>query len=99
MPMRPPVHRNRSPDKASEHRAHNAPRAFYHSGWWRALSDAVLERDGHRCQLRLLGCVGVATIADHVQPRPRGEASITSADCAENLRAVCRQCHNRILHR
>ena len=56
---------------------------------WRRVRDAVLERDGHRCQLRLPGyCLGVATTADHIMTVHQG-----GTDDPTNLRASCAPCN------
>jgi 5-methylcytosine-specific restriction endonuclease McrA len=68
------------------------------SGWrggsttaWRRLRALVLDRDEHTCQVRLPGCTGVATHADHITPKSRG-----GTDHPGNLRGSCRSCN---LHR
>lgn len=48
---------------------------------------AVLERDGHRCQLRLDGCTVIATTVDHIRDRRIG------GDGPDNLRAACAWCN------
>jgi 5-methylcytosine-specific restriction endonuclease McrA len=55
---------------------------------WPAIVRAVIERDGGACQLRLAGCTGVATTADHVVPRAAGGISELW-----NLRASCLHCN------
>lgn len=52
---------------------------------WPHLRLAVLERDGYRCQLRDVKCIGVATEVDHV--------GANDDHRIEMLRAVCRPCH------
>ncbi len=56
---------------------------------WNALSKRVIRRDGGRCQLRLTGCTGVATTADHIRPKAQG-----GSDSLDNLRAACRHCNS-----
>ena len=51
-------------------------------------SSHVLARDGYRCMLRLEGCLGVATEADHIVPLMDGGTHAYS-----NARAVCSACH------
>lgn len=52
------------------------------------LRAAVLERDGHRCQLRIPGvCITVADCADHIRPRE------VAGDGLENLQAACTPCN------
>jgi 5-methylcytosine-specific restriction endonuclease McrA len=48
---------------------------------------AVLARDEFVCQLRLEGCVLVATHADHVNRRE------THGDGLDNLQAACKPCN------
>lgn len=52
------------------------------------LRQRVLLRAGGRCQLRLAGCVGVATQVDHVTPWYLGGEPVE-----DNLQAVCDACH------
>ena len=60
-------------------------RATLPKDWWR-VRWAVLERDGHRCQLREPDlCVGIAAEVDHIGSRADHRP--------ENLRAACRPCH------
>lgn len=64
------------------------------SGWqsstrWQKLSKWVLERDGYRCRVRLEGCEGKATDADHIVPWADGGARWDPA----NLRASCGFCN------
>jgi 5-methylcytosine-specific restriction endonuclease McrA len=58
---------------------------------WRRLSARILERDGHRCQLRLPGCTTLATTVDHTTPLSRGGARLDT----RNLVAACRVCNSR----
>lgn len=53
------------------------------------LRAAVLERDGHRCQLRLDGCTAIATQADHIRSRE------LAGDGLDNLRAACATCNTK----
>lgn len=54
---------------------------------WRKIRAEVLARDGHRCQLRLTGCVGVATHAHHTLGR-----AVTGDDPARIV-AACEPCN------
>jgi 5-methylcytosine-specific restriction endonuclease McrA len=92
MPYRAPVHQPvpRRVPTAAETRARNARYAFYHSPEWRKLRAAVLERDGHRCRLRLPGCLTAANTVDHRLDRAAGGRDVPS-----NLLACCKACHNR----
>ena len=55
---------------------------------WRKVRTAVLERDGHACQLRLPGCTAGATTVDHILERDRGGTNDPG-----NLRASCVPCN------
>jgi 5-methylcytosine-specific restriction protein A len=56
---------------------------------WRRARDAVLQRDGWVCQLRLPGvCLGVATTADHIRTVHAG-----GNNDPRNLRASCAPCN------
>lgn len=57
---------------------------------WARISALVLKRDGYECQLRLPGCTGRATTADHVTPRSHGGTATL-----DNLQASCRRCNSR----
>jgi 5-methylcytosine-specific restriction endonuclease McrA len=58
---------------------------------WRKIRRAVLERDEHRCQIRILGvCTTIATCVHHTL----GYA-ITGDDPA-HLVAACAECNNRL---
>jgi len=52
---------------------------------------AVLERDGGLCVLRLQGCLGDASCADH--RRARGSGGAKSLDGMSNLIAACGICN------
>lgn len=54
----------------------------------REWASAVLTRDRHLCRLRLKGCLGVATEADHIVPVTEGGEYVLS-----NGQAVCTPCH------
>ncbi len=55
----------------------------------------VLERDGHRCQIRLGVCTGKATAVDHIVPLSQGG----DAYALDNLRSACKQCNSGRIHR
>lgn len=57
-----------------------------HKTWRRA----VLQRDGHQCQLREPGCTGVATQADHKIPVAWG-----GNETLDNGQGACESCHQR----
>lgn len=60
----------------------------YGSAAWKRARAACLKRAGWRCELRLPGCQGTATEADHI----RGLAADPGHTA---LRAVCRSCHGK----
>jgi 5-methylcytosine-specific restriction protein A len=62
---------------------------LYHSKAWRSTSKRVLERDGYRCQIRLPGCLGRATAADHIVELADGGELLDMA----NLQAACKPCN------
>ena len=53
---------------------------------WAAIRKRVLDRDGHRCQLRLPGCTVVATEVDH---RVAGIDDHRES----SLQSACNHCH------
>lgn len=61
----------------------------YRSRGWRELRLYVLARDGYRCRVRLPGCIGRATEADHIQALADGGAWLDP----HNLRASCKPCN------
>lgn len=62
----------------------------YGSFWWPIVRDAVLERDGNRCQM----CGSTEHLEiHHIMPRHRG-----GADHPYNLVVLCAACHDRIHH-
>lgn len=61
-----------------------------YAGPWIRVRKKVLERDGHRCQIRTQGCTQEATEVDHILPVSMGGAWYDE----ENLRASCSRCNN-----
>ncbi|MGE3794455.1 MAG: HNH endonuclease [Dehalococcoidia bacterium] len=57
---------------------------------WERRRQAVIERDGGLCQLRLEGCTEIATTADHIVPMALG-----GTEDLGNLRASCGACNER----
>jgi len=63
--------------------------------WPKGLRQAIMERDGHHCRIRLLGCKHTpdcyrcATVVDHILPVLSGGAWFDPA----NLRAACSPCN------
>lgn len=55
---------------------------------WQRKSKRVIARDGGVCQLRLNGCTGRATTADHIVPKIQG-----GTDDDSNLQAACNTCN------
>lgn len=61
------------------------------STWaWRNTRRAVLNRDGHRCQLRLPGCTTNATHVHHTQGRE------ATGDDLAHLVAACQHCNLKV---
>lgn len=56
---------------------------------WRRVRALVLERDRHRCQLRLPGCTTIATQVHHTRPRE------LAGDDPRWLQAVCQPCNGK----
>jgi len=59
---------------------------------WERVRLAVLERDGHRCQIGGPRCTRVATTVDHMVPLAQGGARLDPA----NLRPACGSCNSRL---
>lgn len=53
---------------------------------WDTIRRRILERDGHRCQIRDPGCTTLATECDHIGERTDHRP--------EMLRAACQPCHS-----
>lgn len=66
-----------------------AGNGIYGSQAWQAVRRRCLERDGFRCQIRLEGCSGRASAADHVVELEDGGAPFDLG----NLQAACRSCN------
>jgi 5-methylcytosine-specific restriction endonuclease McrA len=62
----------------------------YSTAAWQRLRRAVLDRDGHICQIQGPRCTGVATSVDHIYPSSTHPHLFWSE---ENLRAACRKCN------
>lgn len=63
--------------------------AYYGTTDWKALRKACLERSNYRCEIVGPGCIGKASIADHILSRKAG-----GKDDIANLRSACRVCDN-----
>jgi 5-methylcytosine-specific restriction endonuclease McrA len=74
---------------ARDHEAQRGSTVERFGSGWAGISAAVLRRDGYECQLRLPGCTGEATTADHVIPRSQGGTATL-----DNLQASCRHCNS-----
>jgi 5-methylcytosine-specific restriction protein A len=57
---------------------------------WKTLRLKILARDGYQCQIRYDGCIGQATIADHVLA-----LLLVGTDDPTNLQAACRPCSDK----
>ena len=56
---------------------------------WKQTRKAVLERDGHECQIGGPRCQGHATEVDHIVPKQYG-----GGEDWGNLRAACKPCNS-----
>lgn len=79
------------------HQRYNAKRdesdKFYGTEAWRKLRNVFIRRHPLCCECESNGRVVVAEIVDHIIPRKRApELSLKW----QNLRSLCRACHNRI---
>lgn len=73
------------------HRAVGDTRTTNERGYdarYRRMRQRVLERDRYQCMLRLDGCEGRATQADHIIPLSKGGKNTMA-----NLQASCRHCN------
>lgn len=60
-------------------------RARLPPGWHGHIRPAILDRDGHLCQIGLPGCTGHATEVDHIVPGDDHSPA--------NLQAACTSCN------
>jgi len=68
----------------------------YSTALWRyQVAPRVLLRDGYRCQIRLPGCLGRASSADHIVELADGGAPFD----LRNLQAACMHCNLAKSHR
>lgn len=67
----------------------------WYDGPWKKIRAQILERDGHRCQIRGEGCTQIAQEVDHILPVALGGAWYDE----DNLRASCRACNLHRLHK
>lgn len=66
----------------------------YNLAAWPKVRKIVLARDGYECQVRLPGCLGKATDAEHIVPASAGGPALDLS----NLRASCGPCNSRLVH-
>lgn len=64
-------------------------RGDYDTPQARAARDQTI-REEPTCQIRLPGCTGLSTVADHIIPASKGGPSIRS-----NMRGACESCNRR----
>lgn len=64
--------------------------AYLRTPTWQERRRLCLERDEHRCQAKLPGCLGAATQAHHLTYKHLGNEPLFE------LIGVCAPCHNRI---
>jgi 5-methylcytosine-specific restriction endonuclease McrA len=63
---------------------------------WRRTRARVLQRDGHRCQLKIEStCIGTATHAHHIHGRG-GPCQACRQDAESHLIAACAPCNLRV---
>ena len=67
----------------------NKPKHPAYRGSWPRVRKAILERDGHQCQIRTNKCTGLATHVDHIIPINQGGQWWEPT----NLRASCQTCN------
>lgn len=73
---------------ADRDRASAAARGY--GSAWRKLRPVVMARDCGLCQVcRLAGRLTVAVMVDHIKPKAEG-----GTDDLDNLRAICKACHD-----
>jgi uncharacterized paraquat-inducible protein A len=75
----------------------------YRTSRWQRCRAAVLERDGHRCRLRLPGCLGTKRLVGHHRPNSLErlwemthgvwENFIELATDSERVVTACHACH------
>lgn len=65
------------------------PNPIYAGPEWKALRLQILQRDGHRCQIKGPKCKGRATHVDHIVDVLDGGARLDP----RNLRAACGSCN------
>jgi len=64
---------------------------------WESTSRRIIARDGGVCQLRLAGCTGIATTADHVVSRAAAKRmgwTLADINAEWNLQASCLHCNS-----
>ena len=65
--------------------------ALTNTAAWKRIRVKVLQRDGHRCQIRGPGCTSHATQVDHILNTAAGGAELDPA----NLQSACASCNAR----
>jgi 5-methylcytosine-specific restriction endonuclease McrA len=78
--------------KENQRRAAKAERNGLRSPYWKAVRQARLRLDGHRCVLQLDGCTGYAETV-HLSPECSGDHRLATL---ENTKSACRHCHGVI---
>lgn len=58
----------------------------YNTSAWKRARENCLRRANWKCELRLAGCQGAASQADHID-------GLANDPNHQNLRAVCKACH------
>lgn len=78
---------------------HSKRAEFYNSSAWRKLRQSVLQRDNYECQwCKAAGRVTTDAIleVDHIKPLEQFPELAMDPD---NLRTLCKDCHNKRHHR
>lgn len=91
---RTPLRRGKPPTrgKGPQRKKRGVGRPKYLHPAWRALRGEVLDRDDHRCQLRLPGCTGTAKTVHHLSyGRGRGVKRLLVSP--NLLLSACWSCH------
>jgi 5-methylcytosine-specific restriction endonuclease McrA len=81
--------------------SHASRAKFYDSAEWRDLRDAVIARDNYECQWckaegRVTNASNAILEVDHIKPLEQFPDYALDPD---NLRTLCKDCHNKRHHR
>lgn len=73
---------------ANDREARRRSDAAYQDPEYKANRPIAMKRDRYRCQIRSEGCLGGASMCDHIVNRASGGTHALS-----NLQAACKPCH------